>query len=433
MRSITMKTTSVFALAVATLISVIGTLMAQESHGTISGRVLDASAAAVSGAEIHATNTSTGASVSAKSNESGNYSLPYLVPSMYVLTAEMHGFKKTERSRIELRVNDILNIDFQLQVGNVSEVVEVNDTAPLLETQSASQDQVMDTQRVHDLPLQAGNAAELTLFAPGVVNTTNLRQRKTFFGSASSQFSSDGNRVASNEYNIDGVPSTFASNGTPQVAFQPPEFSVREFRVRTSGYDAELGHSPGAVINVVTKSGSDQYHGEIHEFFSNSALDTPTYFQNRTHQQPVFQDNRYGASIGGPVRIPKVYNGHSKTFFFYAWEANSLGKPITTTGTVPTDAEKQGDFSTLTGVQIFNPFTTRPASNGRFQRQQFVASSAPGKATVKGRNGLVDAYNPACTNPAGCPNIIPAALLDPVAAKILSYYHAPTQWVQPTV
>jgi len=123
--------------------------------------------------------------------------------------------------------------------------------------------------------------------------------------------------------------------------------------------------------------------------------------------------------------IPKVYNGHSKTFFFYAWEANSLGKPITTTGTVPTDAEKHGDFSALTGVQIFDPFTTTPASNGRFQRQQFVASSAPGKATLKGRNGLVDAYNPACTNPAGCPNIIPIALLDPVAAKILSFYHEP--------
>ena len=420
-----MKTTSVFALAVATLVSVIGTLMAQESHGTISGRVLDASAAAVSGAEIHATNTSTGASVSTKSNESGNYSLPYLVPSVYTLTAEMHGFKKAERSGIDLRVSDILNIDFQLQVGNVAEVVDVNATTPLLETQSASQDQVMDTQRVHDLPLQAGNAAELTLFAPGVVNTTNLRQRKTFFGSANSQFSTDGNRIASNEYNIDGVPSTFASNGTPQVAFQPPEFSVSEFRVRTAGYDAELGHTPGAVINVVTKSGTDRYHGELHEFFSNSSLDAPTFFQNRTHQKPVFQDNRYGASFGGPVQIPRVYKGHGKTFFFYAWEANQLGKPITTAGTVPTDAEKNGDFSALTGVQIFNPFTTSPASQGRFQRQQFVATSAPGKATVKGRNGAVDAYNPACTKPAGCANMIPIALIDPIARKLLSYYHEP--------
>ncbi|HVH88139.1 MAG TPA: carboxypeptidase-like regulatory domain-containing protein, partial [Terriglobales bacterium] len=368
---------------------------------------------------------STGASVSAKTNAGGNYNLPYLVPSTYTLIVEMPGFKKVEKTPIELRVNDILDVDFRLQVGNAVEVVNVAETTPLLDNQSASQDQAIDSQRVHDLPLQAGNANELTLFSPGVVNTTNLRQRKTFFGSASSQFSSDGNRVASNEYNIDGVPSTFASNGTPQVAFQPPEFSVSEFRVRTSGYDAELGHSPGAVINVVTNSGTDQYHGELHEFFSNSALDTPTYFQNRTHQQPVFQDNRYGASIGGPVRIPKIYNGHGKTFFFYAWEANKLGKPITTTGTVPTDAEKHGDFSALTGVQIFNPFTTTPASNGRFQRQQFVASSALGKATVKGRNGFVDAYNPACTNPAGCPNIIPIALIDPVAAKILSFYHAP--------
>ena len=412
-----MRTTSVFSVALAIFLSLATTaLLAQESHGTINGHVVDATGAAVPGAEVHATNTVTGTSVSAKTNESGAYNLPYLVPSTYTVSAEMHGFKKTERSGIEVRVNDLLNVDLQLQVGNVAESVEVTSAVPLLETESASQGQVVDTKRIHDLPLQAGNPAEMTLFAPGVVNTTNLRARKTSFNSASSQFSTDGNTVGSNEYTIDGIPDTFASNGTPLVAFQPPQFAVSEFRVQTASYDAALGHSPGAVINLVSNTGTNAYHGELHEWFSNSALDAPTFFQNRAGiAKPEYQDNRYGASIGGPVWIPKVYDGHSKTFFFYAWEGNQWGKPVTTVGTVPSDAEKTGDFSALcqtgfnssgvcnpapansnlSSIQIFNPFTTVPAANGRFQRQPF-----------KG-------------------NIIPAGMIDPIAQKILGFYAEP--------
>ena len=391
-------------------------VIGQESHGTINGHITDTTGAAVAGADVRATSTVTGTMVSAKTNDSGSYSLPFLVPGTYTLTAEMRGFKKTEHPEIEVRVNDILKVDLQLQIGNVTESVEVTAATPVLETQSASQGQVVDTKRVHDLPLQAGNPAEMILFAPGVVNTTNLRARKTSFNSASSQFSTDGNPNGYNEYTIDGIPDTFASNGTPLVAFQPPQFAVSEFRVQSAGFDASLGHTQGAVINLVSNSGTNTLHGEIHEWFSNSALDAPTFFQNRAGlAKPEYQDNRYGASIGGPVWIPKVYDGHSKTFFFYAWEGNQWGKPVTTVGTVPTDAEKNGDFSALcqTGfntsgtcnpappksnllaVQIFNPFTTVPAANGRFQRQPF-----------KG-------------------NIIPPGIIDPIARKILSFYAEP--------
>ena len=260
----------------------------------------------IGGAHVRATNTATGVSATADSNQDGLYSIPLLPPGAYTLTAEMSGFKKIERPGIEVRVNDRLNVDLQLPLGNTSESVEVTAATPLLESSNASMGQVVDERRIKDLPLQAGNPAELILFAPGVVNTANLRARKTSFNSASSQFSTNGNDPYSNEYTVDGIADTFASQGTPLVAFQPPQSAVTEFRVQTSGYDASVGHSAGAVVNLTSSSGTNQYHGELHEWFSNAALDAPTYFQNASGgTKPEYQDNRYGASIGGPVSIPE--------------------------------------------------------------------------------------------------------------------------------
>ena len=373
---------------------------AQNTTGAITGRVLDATGAVLPNVDVHAANTATSTVATARTNASGIYNFPFLTPGVYALSVEAPGFKKLERPGIELRVNDVLNIDLQLQVGNATQSVEVTAAAPLIESETASEGQVVEQQRIQNLPLQAGNAAEMTLFAPGVVNTTNLRARKTSFNSASSQFLTDGNQLYSNEYEIDGVPDTFASNGTPLVAFQPPQFAVNEFRVQTAGFDAALGHTTGAVINLVSNSGSNQFHGELHEWMSNSFLDAPTFFQNRAGlTKPEYQDNRYGASIGGPILVPKIYNGRNKTFFFYSWESNQWGKPVTTVGTVPTDAERNGDFSALLKLgpsyQIYDPATTVAIGNGRYQRQPFAG------------------------------NIIPAGRIDPVARRILSYYAEP--------
>ena len=397
-RSLTMRG---IALTLVLLFSLLPLkLSAQDTHATINGQVTDASGAVVPGAAVRVQNTANGTVVSAKTNGSGIYNVPFLVPGTYTVTAEMQGFKTTERPNIELRVNDAINLDFHMEIGSSSESVTVSAAPPVLDTEGASQGEVVDTRRIQDLPLQAGNPAEMALFAPGVVNSTNLRARKTSFNSASSQFVTDGNQLYSNEFTIDGVPDTFASNGTPLVAFQPPQFAVSEFRVQTAGYDAAVGHATGSVINLVTNSGTNQFHGELHEFFSNSYLDAPTYFQERAGlRKPEYQDNRYGASIGGPILIPHVYNGHNKTFFFYAWEANKWGKPVTTVGTVPTDAEKNGDFSALltlgSNYQIYDPATTVALPNGRFQRTPFAG------------------------------NIIPSARIDAVARKILGYYAEP--------
>ena len=382
--------------------------LAQESRGEIDGRILDPSGAVVVGANVVATNPATGTSAAAKTNQDGIYSIAYLLPGTYTVEVEMTGFKKLERPGIEVRVNDKVNLELRLEVGATAETVEVTGTPPVLETNEVSLGQVVDKRRIDDLPLQAGNAEELVLIAPGVVNTTNLRARKTSFNSASSQFSTNGNALYSNETTLDGVPDSFASpsNGStgpatiPLVAFQPPQAAVSEFKVQTSGFDASLGHTPGAVVNLMTTSGTNDYHGELHEWFSASTLDAPWFFQNAAGGlKPEYQDNRYGASIGGPVWIPKVYHGKDKTFFFYAWESNQWGKPVTTIGTVPTPPERTGDLSALlklgSSYQIYNPFTTTPAANGRYSRSPF-----PG-------------------------NIIPASLINPVAQKIMSYYALP--------
>lgn len=386
----------VFALAAC-----ISSGYAQESRGTITGRVIDSTGAVVQGADVRVRNHETGAIVAARTNESGNFTAPYLSPGMYDVTAEAAGFKKTERPGIQVRVNDVLSVELKLEVGSAAETIEVQGGAPLLEASNVSLGQVIEQRQIENLPIQAGNANELVLLTPGVINSTNLRQRKSSFNSASSQFTTNGNALYSNEYTVDGVPDTFFNGGgNPLIAFQLPENAVSEFKVQTSSFDAVVGHTPGAVLNTVTKSGTNDFHGEVHEWLINSRLDASTFFQNASGAaKPAYQDNRYGASLGGPVRLPKIYTGKSKSFFFFGWEGNQWGKPTANIGTVPTGAEKNGDFSALLKLgsqyQIYDPLTTQPAANGRYTRAPF-----PG-------------------------NVVPSDRIDPVAKAIQSYYAAP--------
>ncbi|MBI3696817.1 MAG: carboxypeptidase regulatory-like domain-containing protein [Acidobacteria bacterium] len=293
--------------------------LAQESRGTILGRVTDSTGAVIPNAEVRAINVATQAPAAARTNESGNYAIPYLIPGAYTLTVEAAGFKKYQREGIQVRVNDTLDVNIEMTVGDVSERVEVSAAAPLLETTTSSLGQVVDKRRVTELPIQAGNAFELVLLAPGVTNATNLRLRKAAFNNAPSQITTDGNPQYSNEFTIDGVTNTFSSGTQPRVAFSPPQTAISEFKVQTTSFDASLGHTPGSVINVSTASGTNEIHGELHHWLSNSALDAPDLFQNRARQKrPVYQDNRYGFSVGGPVWLPRLYDGRNKTFFFYA-------------------------------------------------------------------------------------------------------------------
>lgn len=354
----------------------------QESRGTVTGRITDSSGAAIPEAGVQLTNTATSVTLSAKSNAEGNYTILFVVPGVYRLAVEIAGFKRYERVDVPVRVNDVLTLDVALEVGDVSQSLEVREEVPLLESGNASIGQVIDQRRVLELPVQAGNAFELMLLTPGVVNTTNLRLRKAAATNATSQVATSGSPQYSNEFTIDGIPNTFANGDQPRVAFSPPQSAVAEFKVATTGFETYLGRTMGSVINVNTVGGTNEYRGEAHYWFANSALDAPNFFQNRSGQKKqVYQDNRYGASLGGPVRIPGLYNGKGKTFFFYTYEANSWGVPRTAVGSIPSRAQQDGDLSQLLALgpayQVYDPLTTAEVSPGRFGRQPLAGNRIP--------------------------------------------------------
>lgn len=390
-------------LAAATLLFVCN-LPAQDPRGTVSGRVTDSTGAVVPNAEVRIVNDNTGVSAAAKTNDSGNFVLPYLPAGPYTLNCQLQGFKKWERKGIQVRIQDNVEVNPTLEVGAATETVQVTETTPLLATTDASLGQIIDERRVLELPQFAGNAMDLVHLAPGTVNGTNLRLRKAGFNSAPSQFSTDGGGNNQNEFSIDGVSNTFSDGTAPRVAFSPPQTAISEFKVQTSAFDAALGHTMGSTVNVSTKSGTNTLHGEVHEWFRHSALDAPTLFQNRSGQKKsIYQDNRYGASAGAPIYIPKVYNGKNKSFWFFAYEANKFGNPDSggnITSTVPTAKMHDGDLSEYLALgsayQVYDPRST-VLTGGRYVRTPFTG------------------------------NVIPKSRLDPTGVNLINLYPLPNQ------
>src|SRR5438477_10821712 len=282
---------------------------AQDARGAIVGRVLDSSGATVATAEVRATNVATGVAASARTNDAGNYSLPFLAPGFYNVTSEATAFKKFVRDNVQVRVGDTVELNVEMAVGAVTEQMEVTAETPLLTTAEASLGLVVDERRILELPLFSGNAMEFTLLAPGTSNGTDMRLRKAPFNNAPSQFSTDGNGIYGNEFTIDGVTNTFSDSINVRVAFSPPQASIIEFKVQTSAFDASVGHTTGSLVNVSTKGGTNGIHGSAWWWLRHSKLDTPSIFQNRSGQKlSLYQDNRYGVAAGGPVFIPNVYN-----------------------------------------------------------------------------------------------------------------------------
>ncbi len=380
----------------------------QDTRGTILGRVTDSSGSNIANAEVRATNTATGVTVTGKTNESGNYSMPFLTPGIYNVSIQLTGFKKFVRDNVQVRVNDSVEVNIPLTVGDVAESINVTVETPLLQTAEASLGQVVDERRVLELPIFSGNAMEFTLLAPGTVNATDMRLRKAAFNNAPSQFSTDGSGLFNNEFNIDGVTNTFSDSVNVRVAFSPPQAAIQEFKVQTSSFDAQNGHTMGSVVNINSKGGTNTFHGSAYWWLRHSDLDAPTIFQNRAAKPgqrkiPVYQDNRYGLSGGAPLIIPKLYNGKNRTFWQFTWEANKFGDPSvgSATSNVPRPAWRNGDLSDLRALganyQIYDPGTIAAAPDGTFTRSIFPN------------------------------NIIPANRLNPVGKAILNLYPQPNQ------
>src|SRR4030095_11537626 len=348
---------SISGAIIATLIISCGAAIgsAQEFRGSVTGRVIDNSGAAVANAADTIPHTATHAPSTTTQNGDGNYTALYLVPGSYSVTVEAAGFKKAIRQNIEIRVGDKLQLDLQLEVGNVSETVNVTSEAPLLETNSASAGQVVDQRRIQELPLSDGNPFVLSRLAAGVSYTGDLLFSRPFDNGGTSSIVANG-ATGGNEFTLDGTPNM--ANGR-RVAFVPPAEVVQEFKVQTASFDAQQGHTAGAVVNVSLKSGTNSLHGVGYEFLRNDKLSANDFFLNRQGKpRAPLRYNRYGGAIGGPVWLPEKlfgpagYDGRNKTFWFFGYEGLRDNFPEPGFATVPTDAQRGGDFSALLGKAI---------------------------------------------------------------------------------
>jgi hypothetical protein len=372
--------------------------LGQDSRGAIAGRVADSSGALMPEVEIRVTNRDTGVTAAARTNPSGHYQIPFLLPGFYTVSAEAAGFRKYVREGIEVRVSETVEVNPALELGPVSETIQVTAETPLLVTTDASQGMVVEEKRIMELPLVGGNPIELALLDPAIMNETDLRERRASMTNASSQWSTMGSGAFSNEFQIDGVSNTFAEgNSRARVAFNPPSSAIGQFKVMVNPFDASVGNTMGAVVNVSTKAGTNRLQGELHWFTRNRAFDCNDFFNNKNGTtRPVYQDNRMGFSLGGPVTIPKLYRGKNRSFWFYTWEWNPYTVPASFTGTVPTAAEREGDFSALlalgTRYQIYDPYTTRPAANNRFQRDPFSGNVVPAARFDRTGRALANLY-----------------------------------------
>lgn len=369
--------------------------LAQESRGSIAGVVKDSSGAAVPGVSVTAVNADTNLEVRTTSDAAGNYSLLYLPAGRYTLTAELSGFKKVARSGIEVRVGDRLRIDLRLDPGEVQESVEVTATAPLLDASTGSAGQVIDAKRIALLPLSDGNPFVLSRLAPGIAYTGDLKFSRPFDNAGTSSITADG-APGNNEFTIDGTPNLIHGR---RVGYVPPSDAVEEFKVETATYDAQQGHSAGANVNVVMKSGTNKLRGTLYEFYRDEKLSANDFFLNKAGRERAPLDyNRFGGSLGGPIVLPG-YNGKDKTFFFLSYEGIFDEFPEPGQFTVPTEAMRRGDFSALLsqGIIIYDPATAVRRADGRIERQPF-----PG-------------------------NIIPSGRISPIAQNYLKLYPSPNQ------
>ncbi len=370
-------------LAALCLLLFVGSAAAQEFRGSITGRVTDASGGAVAGAQVSATNAATNNAVWATADESGDYTILFLTPGRYSLAAEAPGFKKLLRPEVEVRVGDKLTLDLALEVGELVETVNVVTETPLLEAATASSGQVIDRKRIAELPLSDGNPFVLSRLAPGITYTGDLKFSRPFDNLGTSSIVSNG-APGGNEFTLDGSPNT--ANRDSRVAFVPPADAVQEFKVVTTSFDAQQGHTAGANVDVTLRSGTNDFHGTLYEFVRNDVFSANDFFLNRAGRpRDALRYNRYGGTLGGPVLLPrtgsggpKIWNGRGRLFFFFSYEGLKDVFPEPGQFTVPTLDERRGDFSALLplGIRIYDPLSAVRVGS-RVERTPFPGNVIP--------------------------------------------------------
>jgi Carboxypeptidase regulatory-like domain/TonB dependent receptor len=425
-----------FLLLVATLLLAPFSTFGQLYTGSVTGLVTDSSGATIPDVKITLVDQGKGYSFTATTDNTGRYLLRSIPPGTYTVTAETANFEKATQGNIKVDVSQNISVDLSLKIGSTTDTVEVKASTVQLQTEDAVTGQVVNRKFVNDLPLVDRNFTNLAYLAPGVTET-NAPGTKNAQGGIN--FNSNGSRNATADVLIDGASaSNFDQNsGLNNVLYTPSVDSVEEFKVQQANFTAEYGFSAGALINVVTRSGTNKFHGSVYEFFRNSVMDANNWFNNKNGQHiAALKRNDFGGSVGGPIR-------KDKTFFFFDYEGLRERDATNAFAGVPTAAERTGDFGVLCGAnggtfdatglcsaptgQLWDPYS------GTFNSTPEPANPDVGPGAL--RQTFIPFNNLATYQSAGNPNLVgspfqlparPGNLIDPVAAKLIQLFPLPT-------
>ena len=404
---------------VVTLVSVcLSGLVAQETRSTINGHVTDRMSAAIGGVKVFVTHVETNTSVVLTTDQSGYYEAPLLLPGDYSVSAEAPGFKTTVRRGIALAVGARLSVDLEVEIGAVTETVQVTAEAPVLETGSIEGGSLIDNQALMDLPVMGNNPILLAKLMPGM-QTDGVNNYLGLHSIVGGSSYSNAAGVGGNEWSIDGVPN---NGGSRRAAYLPYSDTIAEFRIDSTGFDVTQGRGTGAGVMAMTKSGTNLWHGTLTEQHWQQRLNATPYFTRKLYfkriqdaeasgnpalarqvasqpRQPSGHSNNYSATAGGPVSIPKIFDGRNRLFSFFSFNGFIDVKtedPSNFNKTVPTVSNRQGDFSQLLLVdasryQIYDPLTVRrdPDRSGHWIRDPIAGNVIPKSRFI---NPMYDSY-----------------------------------------
>ena len=416
----------IFSIAALSLCLICSTLMsAQGTGGRILGRVADSSGAVLAGVKVTLTNEATGVSSETTTNANGDYGFPQVPVGTYRMEFDLTGFKKNLQRGVNIDLNQIVSVNSVLQIGATKETVEVTSEAPLVDTTSTQLGAVMDSRQVANLPLNTRDTYQLLQLQPGVMSTVGSSNTLIYGSDNSGAVSVNGGRGRSNNFSVNGGDANDLFANLPTV--QPSPDSIEEFRVLTNTFDAEYGRNSGSVVNVVTKSGTNDWHGSTYEFFRNTVLNANDYCltaaEGLTCEKPQFNQNQFGGTFGGPIK-------KDRTFFFASYEGRRIRQGILSPAvTVPSSQERPSPTNVVNGQIVANFSDVNPAGS------PFTGSLA-NSAILTGRPGCQTA-NTAVNGPSATisdsatyqtifpTSQIPLACMDPTAVDLLQLVPTP--------
>lgn len=362
----------------------------------IQGTVRDSSGAVIVGAQITVTNIDTGIAIKAQSNDQGLYVVPLLNAGRYSIECSASGFAPKTLSELKLEVGQIARLVFDLSPGSVAESIQVSASAVLLNTETTDVGQVIDSKRILEMPLNGRNYLQLAQFTVGVLPggmAAGSRAR------GEGAFAAVGMQIAQNNVLLDGNDNSSRTSGGPlgfeAQAVKPPVDAVAEFKVVTNNMSAEYGYRAGAKVLVTTMSGGNEFHGSAYEFLRNERLDGTNFFANRAGaKKPTYRQNQFGGTFGGPVLIPKLYNGKNRTFFFFSYQGTRIRTGRSFVSSVPSrDIVTNFDFSQQPAVRrnIFDP-ATLSGTGATAARLPFPGNRIPASRIDPVSKRVIDLY-----------------------------------------